>query len=104
SVTHHRPGRVRRAHTDAVADERVDRDGVVAASRIAVLGGAPVTRLYFVRPEIDRRRVAVECVVRDRVVLPLLDHDAGAVSGEVIVEDARVEAVPSPQSVIRSLD
>ncbi len=83
--------------------ELVVGDPIVAAARIALLGIDPVRRLDRVRPEIDRRRVAGEAVVRDRVVLPVLDRDRDAVAREAVAGDPAVVAVAAPDAMVVAL-
>ena len=87
-----------------VALERIAGDDVVAAPGVARFGVAPVRVLRRVLPEMDRRLVAVEHVLGDPVVLPVLDRDGLDVPLEVIGRHPRVEAVAAPEPVPASLD
>src|SRR5206468_3218007 len=72
----------------------------IAAPRVVVLRVAPIRRLDRVGPESNRRRVVVEHVLSNRVVLTVLDRDPGAVAAKVILPDVGVVAVATPHTVL----
>ena len=90
---------------DGVADKRIPGNQVVAAARVSMLRVAPVRILRGVLPEMDCRLVAVEVVLRDPVVLPVLDGNRlDVVARSALAVDPRVEAVATPDAVRAIVD
>ena len=80
--------RVGNANADMFSGDRVALDAIPHAARVATLRVLPVGRLDGIGPELNRRAVAQEAIVRDRVLLAVLDRDPNSIPRKVIVDDA----------------
>ena len=61
---------------------------------------APVGRLDRIGPQPNRRGVAIEPVVGDDIVLPVLDGDAGVVSAKIVPHDFGLVGIAAPHAVL----
>src|SRR5712664_4763884 len=75
---------------------------VIAAARVVMLGIAPVGRLDGIGPQANRRRVVIEPVAGDRVVLAVFGRHAGAIALEIVAANLRLVTISRPHAVLAS--
>src|SRR5438876_5989069 len=73
---------------------------VIAAARVMVLRIAPIGWLDRIGPQTNRRRVVIEPVAHDRIVLTVFDRHTGAIAPEIVAANLGLVAISGPHAVL----